>query len=211
MIYVHDKEWYLSLTEGKDTIEMMLENNDLDISGWDLRKTLRLLRKSNPPLLERIQSPILYEYNQEFLTGINRLARDHYSRLATIHHYLSMASKCYAEVTNTKEYKLKKFFYALRTAAACQWILEKEEIVPIEFEKLIAGLVIDPSAARRIDELIRLKSTQSESYLHTGEHEVLRFIRTCLLNAEAEAKKLPPSRAKRGDLDVFFRKNLTAG
>jgi predicted nucleotidyltransferase len=24
----------------------------LDISGWDLRKTLRPLRKSNPPLLE---------------------------------------------------------------------------------------------------------------------------------------------------------------
>ena len=50
IIYKHEKDWYLSLTEEKDTIEYFLENNEIDISGWDLRKSLRLLWKSNPPL-----------------------------------------------------------------------------------------------------------------------------------------------------------------
>ena len=64
IIYVHKKDWYLSLNERKDSIELMFENNDIDITGWDLRKSLRLLHKSNPPLLERIQSPInLYMEN----------------------------------------------------------------------------------------------------------------------------------------------------
>ena len=32
----------------------------LDVSGWDIRKALRLFRKSNPPLLEWLQCPIRY-------------------------------------------------------------------------------------------------------------------------------------------------------
>lgn len=35
-IYRHKTEWYLSLNEQKDTIEMMFENNEIDLSGWDL-------------------------------------------------------------------------------------------------------------------------------------------------------------------------------
>src|SRR5690606_32395753 len=73
IIYVHKKDWYLSLSEKKDSIELMFENNDIDISGWDLRKSLRLLQKSNPPLLERIQSPIVYKSDNTFLAEINEL------------------------------------------------------------------------------------------------------------------------------------------
>jgi uncharacterized protein len=41
-IYRHDKDWYLSLNEKKDTIELMFENNEIDLSGWDLKKSLNL-------------------------------------------------------------------------------------------------------------------------------------------------------------------------
>ncbi len=58
-IYVHQKEWYLSIHEGRDVVEMPV-NKELDISGWDLRKTLRLLNKHNAVLFEWIQSPIVY-------------------------------------------------------------------------------------------------------------------------------------------------------
>jgi len=93
IIYVHKKDWYLSLSEKRDSIDLMFENNEIDITGWDLRKSLRLLQKSNPPLLERIQSPILYKHNSSFLKEMNDLANSQYSRIATIHHYLSMAKK----------------------------------------------------------------------------------------------------------------------
>src|SRR5687768_11274605 len=107
IIYAHHKDWYLSLNEGKDTIEKMLENNDLDITGWDLRKVLRLLWKSNPPLLERIQSPIIYKVDPDFLKEINVLAKSCYSKIATMYHYLSMAKKTVGEL-DPKGYKLKK-------------------------------------------------------------------------------------------------------
>ncbi len=60
LIYKHHKDWYLSLSEGKDSIEFFLDNNEIDISGWELRKSLRLLWKSNASILERIQTQRLF-------------------------------------------------------------------------------------------------------------------------------------------------------
>src|SRR3984885_15225348 len=50
-LYVHPRNWYLSVEDRRDVIEQPI-SNDLDVGGWELRKALRLLRKSNPPLLE---------------------------------------------------------------------------------------------------------------------------------------------------------------
>lgn len=208
VIYKHDKNWYLSLTEEKDTIEYFLENNEIDISGWDLRKSLRLLAKSNPPLLERIQSPIIYKVDKEFLTGINSVAQKTYSRIATIHHYLSMAKKAFEEVANSEDYKLKKFFYALRASVACLWILEKEEIPPIEFGKMLNGLDLPENLKIRIGELIAIKSTISETYLHKGEKELIEFMKTCIERADNESQILPSSKGQMSDLNDFFKKIL---
>lgn len=208
IIYKHNRDWYLSLVEGKDTIEFFLDNNEIDISGWDIRKCLRLLWKSNPPLLERIQSPIIYKFNSDFLTGINSIAKEHYSRIATIHHYSSMAKKSFDEVATTQEYKLKKFFYALRSSVACLWILEKEDIPPIEFDKMLNGLDLQDNLTSRIFELIEIKSTISETYLHTGENELIEFMRYCIYRADNESQSLPSTKGQMSDLDDFFRKTL---
>lgn len=208
VIYKHDKDWYVSLTEEKDTIEYFLDNNEIDISGWDVRKSLRLLWKSNPPLLERIQSPIIYKADKEFLSGINLIAQKAYSRIATIHHYLSMAKKTFEEVVNSEEYKLKKFFYALRASAACLWILEKDDIPPIEFGKIVNGLNLSGNLKARIGELIVIKSKISETYLHNGEKELIAFMKNCIDRAVIESQSLPGSKLQMTDLNDFFRKTL---
>jgi hypothetical protein len=65
-IYVHPRDWYLSIDveDKRDVIERPI-NDELDISGWDLRKALKLLRKSNPPLLEWLSSPIIYKETKD--------------------------------------------------------------------------------------------------------------------------------------------------
>ncbi len=208
IIYKHHKDWYLSLTEEKDTIECFYENNDIDISGWDLRKCLRLMWKSNPPLLERIQSPIIYQVDKDFQVGINSIAQNTYSRIATIHHYLSMAKKALDEVVSSNDYKLKRFFYALRASVACLWILDKEEIPPIEFGKMVSGLDLSDNLTNRINELIELKSTISETYLHNGEQDLIKFMESCLERADNESKSLPASKGQMSELNEFFRNTL---
>ena len=56
-IYVHQLDWYLSLSNRKDTITIQSEEADLDMTGWDFRKTLQLMKKSNAAPLEWMHSP----------------------------------------------------------------------------------------------------------------------------------------------------------
>jgi len=69
-IYVRPRDWYLSidLERRRDVIERPIEGV-LDINGWDLRKALQLMRKSNPPLFEWLHSPLVYRAQAEFRNG----------------------------------------------------------------------------------------------------------------------------------------------
>ena len=59
-IYVRPKESYLKLERARDVIELPI-NDELDINGWDVDKTLKLLHKSNPTVFEWFSSPIVYQ------------------------------------------------------------------------------------------------------------------------------------------------------
>ena len=59
-IYIRRLEDYLRLDAIRDVIELPIDDV-LDINGWDLQKTLRLLHKSNPTLFEWFSSPIVYQ------------------------------------------------------------------------------------------------------------------------------------------------------
>ena len=62
--YVREKEDYLCLDEKSDVIELPIDEV-FDISGWDIKKALKLLYKSNPSLLEWFASPIVYKETKE--------------------------------------------------------------------------------------------------------------------------------------------------
>lgn len=207
-IYRHRKEWYLTLTEGKDSIDLMFDDGNMDISGWELRKTLRLLIKSNPPLLERIKSGIVYQGNPEFVSGINKLSDMSYSKVATLYHYIGMSKKSFADVENQDKYKLKKLFYALRTAVACKWIIERDEIPPVYFPTMIKELDFDEKFKDRIAFLIEFKSKQDESYYHSGELELINLIEELLEYAEINSKLMPSANGNLEELNVFFRQMI---
>lgn len=102
-----------------------------------------------------------------------------------------MAKKAYIDVINTEEYKLEKFFYAFSASVACIWILNKEEIPPIEFMKIINGLDLQENLTARIKELIELEASINETYLHKGEPELIEFMKSCIERANNESKSLP--------------------
>jgi len=208
VIYVHKKDWYLSLNEKKDAIDLMYENNDIDISGWEWRKSLRLLMKSNPALLERIQSPITYMADEEFVNDIMGLANDCYSKIATMHHYLSMSKKIMSEIDDSSPFKLKKFFYALRTATLCKWIIEKENIPPIEFSKAYRNLGLDENIVQRIEELIEIKSEKSEAYFHKDEPLLMEFIRNSLSIADEYKSNLSAGKGSMSNMNLALRKYI---
>ncbi|HOY41039.1 MAG TPA: nucleotidyltransferase domain-containing protein [Chitinophagales bacterium] len=204
IIYKHQLDWYLSLNEKKDTIEIMLEDGNLDITGWDIRKCLRLLWKSNGALLERIQSPIVYLEEDNISQLLYQYAAQCFSPIATIYHYLGLAKNSFADVEHAKEVKLKKLFYALRATLSSKWIIDKNSIPPIVFMTMVDELDFDDDLKIKIKELVALKALKNESYMHYEELKINDFIRNEVDQAEHKAKGLSGMKNKNVDLDSLF-------
>ena len=94
-IYVRKQEDYLRLEGMRDVIEWRLDET-LDISGWDLKKALQLIYKSNPTIFEWCASPIVYMENEAF-AKIKALLPQYFSVKKSLYHYWHMAETNYRE------------------------------------------------------------------------------------------------------------------
>ncbi|MEM0575067.1 nucleotidyltransferase domain-containing protein [Flavobacterium polysaccharolyticum] len=203
-IYKHEADYYLSLWEKPDVIEFMTED-DLDGSRWDLRKAVKLLAKSNAPLLEWLYSPVVYFENEEFANAMRELANDCFSPIATLHHYLE-TTKNFMEVCEQEEVKLKSYFYALRTALAGKWIIESNSFPPVNFMELLP--IAPQNIQEKIKELTVIKASQDEKYLHPKEVLITDFLMETVKFNQENASKLGSGKKMNEELDLFFRREI---
>lgn len=159
-IYSRPANHYLSIVEMPDVVGLPV-NEVLDIGGWDLKKTLKLFMKSNAPLYEWLQSPIVYRQDDAFADELRGLMPAYFSLRSAGNHYLSMAHNTLQDDLQANEVKLKRYFYALRPALACRWIVEKQTVPPMEFDKLRA-LVTDSKVQVATDDLLEQKKLAGE-------------------------------------------------
>ncbi|MNE48593.1 putative nucleotidyltransferase [compost metagenome] len=197
---------YLEIDEPKDTLDIPI-NDVLDINGWDLRKALKLLRKSNMPLFEWLQSPVVYKQDAHFLNELKQLMPVYFSPRASMHHYLSMANNCFENDLQSKRVKLKKYFYTLRPLLAAQWIAEKNEFPPMEFS-VLRTLVNDKNWDAAIDSLLVEKKAADEKSLTEQVPLLHSFITTGLENYKSVASTFDKSGYSTALLNQFFRKQL---
>ena len=162
-IYLRPQAWYLSidLERKRDVIERPI-NDQIDLNGWDLRKALWLYRKSNPPLLEWLGSPIIYLEKYSIAPQMRKLAPEYYSPKACMYHYLHMARGNYREYLKGERVWIKKYFYILRPLLAINWLEKDLGIVPTEFRDLVNQVVRDEELKREIEKLIKAKQQGAE-------------------------------------------------
>ena len=158
-IYVRKPEYYLKLEKTRDVIELPI-NDMLDINGWDLNKTLRLLHSSNPTLFEWMSSPIVYRQT-DFIDRLSPILDSYFSCKSGLHHYLSMAEGNYRDYLKSDMVKIKKYFYVLRPVLACKWILHKQTKPPMLFSALMES-ELEPSLKPVINHLLDIKMNAPE-------------------------------------------------
>jgi len=203
-IYKNNPDWYLSLWEKADVIEFMTDQ-DLDGSGWDLAKALKLLAKSNAPLIEWLYSPIVYSTDDAFLKQMQLFANDCFSPIATLHHYLG-TTKNFMEVCEAKNVKLKSYFYALRTALAGKWIIDNNSFPPVAFANLLS--IAPTMIQEKVIELREIKAGQDEKYLHPKEEIITKFLQETIVYNQYKASSLPAGKKINDALDDFFKAEI---
>jgi uncharacterized protein len=163
-IYVHKKDWYLSIDKGRDVLEVpkhdkisIQVNKLLDLNGWELTKALRLFRKSNPPLLEWLHSPIVYCQATSAIDKMKELESNIFSSISGIHHYLKMAKGNYRDYLKREEVKIKRYFNIFRPLLAAKWIQKHHSFPPIKFTQLVEDILPTSEIRIVLNDIINLK------------------------------------------------------
>lgn len=213
-LYVHPLDWYLTVDERtgpgqpqRDVIELPIAD-DLDVSGWDLRKALRLLSKSNPTLLEWLRSPVVYREDDGLVSRLRNLAERHYSPLAAWHHYLSMAKGNHRSYLKGDRIRTKKYLYVLRPMLACMWIERFDTPPPMAFGTLLDVLLPEGSVRHAVDELLKIKRSSAEVSDGPPIPEISRFLDDALQRRLAESPRLALGTGQVEELDCFLREVL---
>lgn len=203
-IYAHKLDYYLSINEHRDVIELPI-NDLLDINGWELRKTLRLFRKSNASLFEWLKSPVVYLTDTAFIEEMRGLMSYYFSPRAGMHHYISMTKAVFENELSGSMVKLKKYFYALRPVLAAKWIADANSVPPMDFESL---RVLIPERINSIaNEMLSIKAKADETFMIARNEELHSFIIECMHYCEARVPT-PCYRNDVDDLDAFFKRTI---
>lgn len=204
-IYKHQTDWYLSLNEKNDFINISIKD-DLDITGWDIKKCLQLIKGSNAALVERFQSPIIYSEKDNFKSEFNLLIEQCYSRVAVFYHHYSLAKKFKEEILDSSEFKLKSYFYLVRSLLSCKFIINSSSVVPMNIISLMG--YISEDECDLINDLIKIKSTVNEKYMHPTEERLVKIVLDLFEYIEPFKNVLPAADFKSESLENFFLKTI---
>ena len=207
-VYAHPVAWYLSIDERtrpgqpqRDVIEQMLPG-DLDVSGWDLRKALRLVAQGNATVAEWLRSPLVYAGDDAARAFLRELTDAAYRPLPAWYHYRSMAMSNARQHLGGETVKLKKYFYTLRPLLCAQWLGEGRGVPPLEFAALLDTLLPDGPVRAAIDALVDAKRVTAEF----GSGPAVPVIEAFVADGLAlPAPALPDPGAAHARLDAGFR------
>ncbi|WP_395749694.1 nucleotidyltransferase domain-containing protein [Prosthecobacter sp.] len=204
-LYVHRREWYMSIELGRDVIEQPL-SDELDVSGWELRKALRLLRKSNPPLLEWMKSPTVYHHDPVFTHEFGELTEMFYSPRRCFAHYLHMAYGNWKDYLEGRDQvSLKKYLYVFRPLLACRWIERSLGQVPMLFQELVDAVLEEREIRVALEALVARKRAGKELGKSAPDAVLSRFITAELQRLKALSDP-EDSLGDLDELDLFFRR-----
>ncbi|MBN3759861.1 nucleotidyltransferase domain-containing protein [Burkholderia sp. Ac-20365] len=206
-LYVHARDWYLKVEPQRDVIERPLDDV-LDVSGWELRKALQLLHRSNPTLLEWLDSPVVYREDGHWTPRLRGLADAFFSPMRGRHHYLSMAKKNFRGYLQDETVRYKKYLYVLRPLLAVRWIDAGLGMPPMRFADLVAGTVHDSALLAEVDELLELKMKANESEYGPRRPAIHAFVQAMLDDAAHDREYKRPY-GDVGMLDAFLWDVLT--
>ena len=177
-IYARPKDWYLSfdVERRRDVIEVPIVD-EIDLSGWDIRKALYLFTRTNGALTEWLTSPLRYIERHRFASDLRRLSSLHFNAKALCYHYSHMARRNARDYLLGGPVRLKKYLYVLRPLLAIRHIEQAHGAPPMEFARLVD--TVAPAEIRPgIERLLEAKRATSDLGVGKPIPELNRFIET---------------------------------
>ncbi|MBQ3033117.1 MAG: nucleotidyltransferase domain-containing protein, partial [Deferribacterales bacterium] len=166
-VFKRNIESYISLHKSHDVLEFYLDDEYreckaesalIDGVGFDLRKYIELLSKSNPTSIEWLMSDIIYLGSNDL--PIKEYVKENFNPQALIYHYMSWCRKHYKCIEDNKKVTYKKYLYALRGLLNALYVYKNNSIPFLDFTKTVESLknYIPSSVYIIIKDIIKIKS-----------------------------------------------------
>jgi predicted nucleotidyltransferase len=209
-VYVHRREWYLTLIEGRDVIEVLDSDGVMDFAGWDLKKALLLMGKGNCGFAEWLNSPTIYYKDEGFFQEVSRLKDDYFRKISAVNHYYHMAMNHDKRYLEKRGCEMKKFMYHLRGLLAAKYAALHGTYPPVLFNDLVDRMVDQENIKAEIANLVRLKKESREHNTMIVNESLVAFATGVATEIESMLGTFPEE--KQMDykkLDQFFLNILT--
>lgn len=198
-IFTRPTHDYLSLTPPKDAFDLH-QDQDFDLAGWDIRKTAELMRRCNPPLMEWLDSPIIYEADDIVSPKLIELRDVYFDAKKAAHHYLSLAAGIWRKYLQDEPNPVrKKYLYVLRPLACIRFIELHRTQPPTLFDSVLDKIDWTEAVRDAIARLIEQKRSAGELGSQPADPVLTSHIVASLEESERIAAELPvnetPTRA----------------
>lgn len=205
VIYTWPKERYLGILPPNDTFDRGIDAENIDLSGWDIRKALTLFRKSNGPLYEWLYSPIVYFEETEIISEWRALTNRFFVPGNSIAHYLGLSTKIHRRIQEDGNVTAKKYLYVLRSLLSAASVLENCVPPAVDFKLLRTQLDIPKDVTEQIEAMIAQKSEGLESDPISRSSVLDAYIENQMQTIKESASNLPTELGPIEALDEFCR------
>ena len=188
-IYVHKKDWYLSVLPRKEFIEYDVDEI-FDINGYDISRALKYIMKPQATIYEWISSNESYIRDESAHKKLQELTLEFFNPIPISYHYLSLAKKMFCEIDEAEQAKIKKYFYILRPIANLNFIWEYREMPYMEYHKTLAEIPMKPEIMAAIEEITVRKMTSKEHDLIPKFEPLISYFRSEITRFEHCLKEM---------------------
>lgn len=204
-VYIHRKEWYLQLLEGRDVIEELDPDGVMDFAGWDLKKALLLMGKGNCGFAEWLNSPTIYCRDDDFFQGISTLKSDYFRKISAVNHYYHMAMNHDKRYLEKRGCEMKRFMYHLRGLLAAKWAAIYGTYPPVLFDELVEKMVKEDKIKTEISKLVELKRESREHNTTIVNDDLVNYANRIAVEMESMLGSFPEDKTQDyKKLDEFF-------
>jgi len=118
-----------------------------------------------------------------------------------------MAHNTLRDNLQSEQVKMKRYFYALRPALACLWIIEKQSVPPMEFAHLRV-IITNNEVQSTIDELLKSKAIAVEKAMIAPVAVLNQWLSDTLDWCKERIPALLSEKKYPDELNTIFRKYI---
>jgi len=191
LIYYRNLESYISLSEKPDTINLS-EHTEFDGFGWDLKKVLQGLLKSNAVLYDWLQAKEPFIGCSYTHTSLQTISQQCFDAKKVIFHYLGLGNNLIHKYKKKEDIQIKAYLLLIRSTLAAIWVKEKGTAPPLLFSELMSIAESHPTALMPIHKIVMTKK-QAKPEKYVPKIPILdQIIMDNRKSTAAYAEGLPP-------------------